>query len=51
MIINEYRSISGIRPKPWEKKDGFVNSDVVGKMHIVLGDGLYVDTLNLMPRL
>lgn len=39
------------RPKPWKKKDGFVKSDVVGEMHIVLGDGIYVDTLNLMPRL
>lgn len=39
------------RPKPWKKKDGFVKSDVVGKLHIVLGDGIYVDTLNLMPRL
>ena len=39
------------RPKPWKKKDGFVKSDVVGKMHIILGDGIYVDTLNLMPRL
>lgn len=44
-------SISGNRPKPWKKKDGFVKSDVVGKMYIVLGDGVYVDTLNLMPRL
>ena len=39
------------RPKPWKKKVGFIKSDVVGKMHIVLGDGIYVDTLNLMPRL
>lgn len=39
------------RPKPWKKKDRFEKSDVVGKMHIVLGDGIYVDTLNLMPRL
>ncbi len=39
------------RPKPWKKKAGFSKSDVVGKMHIVLGDGIYVDTLNLMPRL
>ena len=43
--------ISPNRPKPWKKKEGFVKSDVVGKMHIVLGDGVYVDTLNLMPRL
>lgn len=39
------------RPKPWNKKEGFTSSDVIGKMHIVLGDGIYVDTLNLMPRL
>lgn len=39
------------RPKPWKKKDGLVKSDVVGKIHIILGDGIYVDTLNLMPRL
>ncbi len=44
-------SISQNRPKPWKKKEGFIKSDVVGKMHIVLGDGVYVDTLNLMPRL
>lgn len=44
-------AISGNRPKPWKKKDGFTKSDVVGKLHIVLGDGIYVDALNLMPRL
>ena len=39
------------RPKPWKKKQAFNKTDVVGKMHIVLGDGVYVDTLNLMPRI
>lgn len=39
------------RPKPWKKKQVFNKSDVVGKMHIVLGDGVYVDALNLMPRI
>lgn len=39
------------RPKPWKKKQAFSKFDVVGKMHIVLGDGVYVDTLNLMPRI
>lgn len=56
---NDLAPIAGItavassqnRPKPWKKKDGFVKSDVVGKMHIVLSDGIYVDALNLMPRL
>ncbi len=39
------------RPKPWRKKDGFVKSDVIGKMHIIQGNGVYVDALNLMPHL
>ena len=29
----------------------FCNSDVVGKLHMVLGNGVYIDTLNLMPRI
>lgn len=37
------------RPKPWKKKQAFSKFDVVGTMHIILGDGVYVDTLNLMP--
>ena len=39
------------RRKPWKKKQSFFKSDVIGKMHIVLGDGVYVDALNLMPRI
>lgn len=39
------------RPKPWKKKQSLNKVDVVGKMHIVLGDGIYIDTLNLMPRI
>lgn len=39
------------RPKPWKKKQSFSKTDAVGKMHIILGDGVYVDTLNLMPRI
>jgi len=39
------------RPKPWRKKCEFSKSDVTGKLHIVLSDGMYVDTLNVMPRL
>ena len=39
------------RPKPWKKRQVFNKSDVVGKMHIILGDGVYVDALNLMPRI
>ena len=40
-----------IRLKPWKRKDGFSNSDVTGKLHIVLADGVYIDALNLAPRL
>lgn len=39
------------RPKPWKKEKHLFNDDVIGKLQIVLGDGIYVDTLNLMPRL
>ena len=39
------------RPKPWKKRQSFHKVDVVGKLHIVLGDGVYVDTLNLMPQI
>lgn len=40
-----------IRLKPWKRKESFVASDVIGKLHIVLSDGVYVDALNLAPRL
>ncbi len=39
------------RPKPWHRNEKFSKDDVAGKMHIVLSDGLYVDTLNLMPMI
>lgn len=39
------------RPKPWKKKCEFMKEDVVGKLHLVLSNGVYVDTLNLMPRI
>ena len=39
------------RQKPWKKKYEFCNSDVVGRLHMVLGNGVYIDTLNLMPRI
>ena len=40
-----------IRLKPWKRKDGFATSDVTGELHIVLADGVYIDALNLAPRL
>lgn len=39
------------RPKPWKKKCEFVKADVVSKLHMVLSNGVYIDTLNLMPRI
>ena len=39
------------RPKPWKKKCKFFKADVVGKLHMVLSNGVYIDTLNLMPRI
>ena len=38
--------------RPWKKDDAFNPVDVIGnEMHIVLDDGLYVDSLNLLVRL
>ena len=38
--------------RPWKRNDRFSAPDVVGKeLHIVLDDGAYVDTLNLLPRI
>ena len=39
------------RPKPWKREQCFNTSDVVGSLSIVLADGVYVDTLNIAPRL
>ena len=39
------------RPKPWKKHCEFVKSDIVGKLHMVLSNGVYIDTLNLLPNI
>lgn len=39
------------RPKPWKKHCEFVKSDVVGKLHMILSNGVYIDTLNLLPNI
>jgi len=39
------------RLRPWKRQDDFVADDVTGKLHIVLADGIYIDSLNLKPRL
>ena len=39
------------RPKPWKKRENFSVGDVTSKLHIVLGDGVYIDTLNLTPKI
>ena len=39
------------RLKPWKRQDAFVADDVTGNLHIVLADGIYIDSLNLKPRL
>ena len=39
------------RLKPWKRNDAFRREDVTGAFHIVLADGIYVDALNLAPRL
>lgn len=44
-------SAPNARPKPWKKKCEFFKEDVVGKLHIILSNGVYIDALNLMPRI
>ena len=39
------------RPKPWNREQIFHSDDVVGSLSITLADGIYVDTLNINPRL
>lgn len=39
------------RLKPWKRHEDFYASDVTGTFHIVLADGIYIDALNLKPRL
>ena len=41
----------GKRIKPWEKDENFHSEDVIERLSIVLADGIYVDTLNLQPRI
>lgn len=41
----------GKRIKPWKKDENFHSEDVIEKLSIVLADGIYVDTLNLQPRI
>ena len=37
--------------KPWDKMRFFIKDDVAGILHIILSDGIYIDTTNLKPRL
>ncbi len=38
--------------RPWKNDDKFHLDDVIGgELHVILEDGVYVDTLNLMPRM
>lgn len=37
--------------KPWDKTKYFQKEDVDGTLHMVLSNGIYVDTVNLHPRI
>ena len=37
--------------KPWDKTKYFQKEDVDGTLHMVLSNGIYVDTVNLQPRI
>jgi len=44
-------SMQKYRPKPWNREQRLYSSDVVGSLSIILADGVYVDALNINPRL
>lgn len=37
--------------KPWRRKYAISKEDVNGRMHLVLSNGIYIDALNLTPRI
>ncbi len=39
------------REKPWEKNRKFFSTDVEGKIHLTLSNGIYVDNTNIRPAL
>lgn len=39
------------RVKPWRRKNSFDSSDVIDSMNIILSDGVYIDSLNLLARI
>lgn len=41
----------GRRVKTCKKDENFYSEDVIKKLSIVLADGIYVDILNLKPRI
>ena len=50
-LITDYREDKKLT-RPWRKDDRFHLEDVIGnELHIVLDDGVYVDALNLLPRI
>ena len=43
---------SNMPVRPWRKDECFHKEDVIGEgIHVVLENGIYIDTLNLLPRL
>lgn len=42
---------SDYKPMPWRRSNQLDNKDVDGRLHIVLADGIYIDTLNLTPHI
>ena len=45
MTNQEYKMV------PWRRKNKFDKRDVNGVLHLVLADGVYIDTLNITPHL
>jgi len=48
---SSYYSKQKYRPKPWKREQNLISGDVTGSLSITLADGVYIDTLNINPRL
>ncbi len=48
---NQIDRLEQYRPNPWKRNEKFSKSDVLGEMRIILSDAVYIDSLNLQPRI
>lgn len=51
IVVNGKDIFENDNEKPWDKTKQFQREDVEGSLHITLSNGVYVNTVNLQPRM